>query len=933
MPQDDNLPSREKLSVSLACSTFASWAEVGAWKKRLRADYWTRTPALREVVQKATQGLTDPADKARALTHWMRRNIRYVSTGEKHDYTPHPPAVVFANRFGDCKDTSQMLAVMLREAGIRVELATLGALDDGQVLESVPSPWGTHAILLASIDGEPHWIDTTASLAGWDFLPRDDRDRLCYLVDDKGAIRLLRTPPLSAEGNRIKQTTEVWIGADGSSHCERVSVSHGSAAMGQRDTFLEVPAGERRRQVTTELQDANSRTRLVRLHANEGELRDYDEPVTIRTVFEIANHFSGNPDREGSVTDSKVWNKLLAFPLEYERTVALNLGQPFESRHRYRIHLPPAYHLETVPRNAVYRTPWAVFTRTVKTPSDGEAIREVEIEFHLRVNKAIIEPADFDAYRKFHEEVNGAYRAWLMLKPTREMTDAPLLEAFLHWAPHDSDSASILARLYLKHHRLAEARRVLARARYYRPDDSELWELSVVAAATAKEKEAMQRELVRRFPDETRHVLKLAAILVGDGRQEEARKVLEPLTQKGPPSVRARAHFQLARSSYRRDELQPALEHWEKAAVLDEDAVHSVRAYHLKGRIYQEMGRFKDAEEAYETALTVDRESELALDSLIQLHLRGNRRGRALECLRRYAVAAGDEPAALLVAADYYLRLGVDEEALELAGRVGESKYADKVERIVGLVHFHRGEVAKAVPHLKKAETGPDVLEALLTCNLLLGRLPDALDRLPSADQIDKPTAALRQLREQLHRLQERRTELDRVAPAPEDKEQEWSAALDCLTCAEGARQTGRPSKQVQDLLARALPKGIEPGPTLALRGRLALEHGKLGKALADAALAIQRSPRDAGGWYVRGRVRLERGDKEALADLTKDAELSKRKDADVLHILPVALFQAGRIDQALTAQRAAVQLKPKDTEMAEQLAAFEKAKQGQPLR
>ena len=56
--------------------------------------------------------------KARTLTYWLRRNIRYVSAGEKHDYTPHPPWQVYTNRFGDCKDTSQMLAVMLRETGI-----------------------------------------------------------------------------------------------------------------------------------------------------------------------------------------------------------------------------------------------------------------------------------------------------------------------------------------------------------------------------------------------------------------------------------------------------------------------------------------------------------------------------------------------------------------------------------------------------------------------------------------------------------------------------------------------------------------------------------------------------------------------------------------------------------------------------------------------
>src|SRR5262249_47332459 len=152
-----------------------------------------------------------------------------------------------------------------------------------------------------------------------------------YVVDPKGAIRLVRTPPLSAAENHIEQTTEMWIGADGSSRCERVSVSRGSAAMAQRDTFLEVPGGERRRQVTTELQDAHSRARLVHLHVNEDEL----------------------------------------------------------------------------------------------------PIREVEIDFHLCLNKGTIEPADFDAYRKFHEEVSGTHRAWLTLKPAQESTDAPLLEAYL----------------------------------------------------------------------------------------------------------------------------------------------------------------------------------------------------------------------------------------------------------------------------------------------------------------------------------------------------------------------------------------------------------------------------------------------------------------------------------------------------------------------
>jgi hypothetical protein len=95
---------------------------------------------------------------------------------------------------------------MLREAGLPVALVTLGTRGDGQILEEVPSPWGTHAILLVTIDGTDHWIDTTASLAKWDFLPTDDRDRVVYVIDEKG-LRLTRTPKATPEENRVEQAT------------------------------------------------------------------------------------------------------------------------------------------------------------------------------------------------------------------------------------------------------------------------------------------------------------------------------------------------------------------------------------------------------------------------------------------------------------------------------------------------------------------------------------------------------------------------------------------------------------------------------------------------------------------------------------------------------------------------------------------------------
>src|SRR5262245_31889370 len=213
LPQGDRLPSAEEYRLEAACSTFASWDEVGRWDQSLVADRNTCTPAAQTVVADVTRGLSTPIDKARALAKWVRQNIRYVSSGEKHDYTPHPPGEVLAARAGDCKDTAHLYAVMARAAGLKAAVATLGARDDGQILEAVPSPWGSHAVAVVTIDGREHWVDLTANLIGWDILPRDDRDRLCYITDANG-LRLARTPAAKSGNNRSEHVVAVNVSAD-----------------------------------------------------------------------------------------------------------------------------------------------------------------------------------------------------------------------------------------------------------------------------------------------------------------------------------------------------------------------------------------------------------------------------------------------------------------------------------------------------------------------------------------------------------------------------------------------------------------------------------------------------------------------------------------------------------------------------------------------
>jgi tetratricopeptide (TPR) repeat protein len=927
LPRYDNLPE-EELRPVVACSTFTSWQQVGEWKQRRRARCWACTRDIAALVAKITRGLSDPTQKARALTLWARKNLRYVATGIEHDYTPHPPAQVLANRFGDCKDTSQLLAVMLRQAGLTVELASLGVRGDGQVLEKVPSPWSTHALLLVTIEGKQHWIDTTESLAPWDFLPPVDRGRLCYLTDPDGHIRLLPTPPMTASDNRYEQTTEMWISADGTSSVKRVEVSAGLAGVWRRDDLMDQPEGERRRKIAGELQESNSRSVLQKLCVDEKALQDFDQPVTIRLEFEIPGHFTGSPRKEGSFSDPIVWDRLLGHNLPPDRQVPLRFYAPFESRHRFFVHLPAAYTLDYLPEEKAIHSRWCSFTRKVRRIDSKDQQRGVEIEIHTRLEKTRLEPGDLAEFRNIRDGIFHGYRVWLALRPIDRLEQAQALQAWLARTPEDVDSALILAQLYQGQGMKSEARQVVRRTLGQHPKNEQLLALLAALAKTPEEEEQTRHTLVHLFPENKEHVLDLAAFLISQGQQEEARSLLGELARKGSASQRTRAHYQLARSYYRRDELPRVLEHLKEARQIAPESVRTVQVSFLEAQTHEEMGQRAEAMRAYRRVLQLESENRWALQALVRLALEGDDRAEALHFLRRYSVTVGDDVSGLLQAADYYLQLGREGDAFELAQRARNQHFHERTQRILGLIHLKRGESASAIKHLEKAELDATVLESLLTAYLLEGKVRGLRDSVDRAAKLQKiPPSLSHLLSEARQVLQRRKTLLGQLAPSAAAEEAARTAVA-ALVCAEWTRAAGFAEDKVMRLLTRSLSSGVKLGPAHALRGRLALGRGELSRALTEAEQAVRLSPEDAGGYLVRGKVRLEREQAGALEDLEKAVHLSAGADPDALYWLAQALDRANRQEEALVMLRRALAVKPKAQPWREQLKEWESRKE-----
>ncbi|HEX4589591.1 MAG TPA: DUF3857 domain-containing protein, partial [Gemmataceae bacterium] len=809
-PQGDRLPPLDERQIQAYAGTFGTWQDVWQWERKLISDRCECPPDGAKIVEEVTRELTDPISKARALTQWVRGHIRYVSAGEKHDYTPYPPARVLAYRYGDCKDTAHLLAVLCRQAGLHAGVATLGVRGDGQVNEAVPCPWGSHALCVVTIDGEDHWVDTTAQLIGWDVLPKDDRDRACYVTDEK-TIRMTRTPPLTPADNATLQTTQVTVGSDGSIKAERSAEYRGVAAWNKRDDFVDAPVGERRRLAVADLVDAYPKAKLRDVSFEN--LNDCDKPLTVKTVFEVGEHFTGGDKlREGSLGDTGLWAQLLGINVNPERKAAIDAGDPFASVCRYVVTLPPCLRFAQMPVPQRLQSAWGAFKLSVKVAGP----HRLEMEFDTRVVKSRVEPSEFEEFQAFQDAVQACFRTTLKLKPTDDPADIPLLESEVEKSAQDAASSEALAELLIGQQKLDDARRVLEKAREARPEVKRLWELSVTVADGADQEEELLRAMAERFKDDPKFALSLGENLLEQNKAGDAAKVFEPLAKHADGAVKCAALLGLAHISLAGEEPKKALRHLKAAEEADKEAF-GADGWVLRGKTHESLGQRSEAIKDYKAALEQEDESPDVLIPLARLTVLAGQRDEALGYLSKLVSVGGDDPESLAAAADGYARLGRFDDALDLAGRAKgkDEQMPEPARRALGLALLHRGDPAKAVELLNGPDPDATVLGARIRARLMLGDLTKAAEDAQTVTTIEEPTAELRALAKQVESLIRRR---DEVVAGHGDG---ISSAADKFVCAEHLHAARQAPERVTKLLAEALAGDSPLGPAYGLRAEL----------------------------------------------------------------------------------------------------------------
>jgi tetratricopeptide (TPR) repeat protein len=209
-PREADVPGDVVVQPYIGVGTAASWTAVARGFRALIDERIAEGP----VGVPADIPRVASIDTVNAIADWMRRRVRYtgIELGQASN-VPWPPAQTVKRGFGDCKDLAALMVALLRQAGMRADVALLDAGPGLDVDPDLPGAGGfDHAIVRARLDGRDLWIDPTEELMRPGELPARDRGRRVLIVADD--TRGLSTTPGAASGDNVFREVRTFIASE-----------------------------------------------------------------------------------------------------------------------------------------------------------------------------------------------------------------------------------------------------------------------------------------------------------------------------------------------------------------------------------------------------------------------------------------------------------------------------------------------------------------------------------------------------------------------------------------------------------------------------------------------------------------------------------------------------------------------------------------------
>lgn len=404
---------------------FRTWTEVSDWQGKLASSQCDNDSAMSAKVRQLVAGCADELGKIRALAGYVQK-LRYVAINRNlargMGYRPRKASEVFAKGFGDCKDKSNLLRAMLREAGITSYPVVALAGNEREVERDWPSPYQfNHQIIAIKVDNRID-LPTVVQTPQWgSLLFFDPTDPETFVGDlpwhlqgsnvlmiAPGSAELIRLPNLPVESRWLaERRVKFALTAKGavSGECHFIGFAQDGAQMRHHMHSL----------TTKELHDwATGRINAAVRGAAVQNVSCEDDEATGRfgVTFDFAapTFIQMLPGGLAVVRLDVLGRGALPTFAENARRTAVEI-RPLIQDDEVTLVLPSGFGVEELPTKTVLHAAYGSY-------ENDYGVKDGTIVFHriLKLNPLVVPVADYPKFRQFLASASKADREAIVLR-------------------------------------------------------------------------------------------------------------------------------------------------------------------------------------------------------------------------------------------------------------------------------------------------------------------------------------------------------------------------------------------------------------------------------------------------------------------------------------------------------------------------------------
>jgi transglutaminase-like putative cysteine protease len=181
-------------------SDFASWGDVARWAEPLYRLPARLSPELQGAVDAIAQQSARDDERVVAVLRLVQQQVRYLGVEiGAGTHAPAAPDVVYARRWGDCKEKALLMVTMLHALGIEASPALVNTDRRGDIARDLPDIGSfDHVVTRVMVAGKPYWLDPTRSPQQGALASVSQPDYVKALVLDGRSTALAAMPAATA---------------------------------------------------------------------------------------------------------------------------------------------------------------------------------------------------------------------------------------------------------------------------------------------------------------------------------------------------------------------------------------------------------------------------------------------------------------------------------------------------------------------------------------------------------------------------------------------------------------------------------------------------------------------------------------------------------------------------------------------------------------